>query len=836
MTALARPATPRGARTGGVAARRAVTRWAGRMFRREWRQQLLVMTLLTVAVTAAVGSITIVHNASFGLDSEFGSANALLRFDGSDPRKLEAGLAAARRSFGTIEVIGHRAIPVPGGVENVDFRAQSRDGRYGGALLALRSGSYPVGPGQVAITDGVADLLRLRLGTTLALDGSRRTVVGIVENPRRLSDEFALVSPAFAGAPQQVTVLVNASDQSIDSLMSRLDPDTSAFAGSEQRGSDRPAEALATFSVVTVFMLLAALVVAAGFAVVAQRRLRQLGMLASLGATHKHLRLVLLTNGALVGTIAAITGTIAGLVLWLVVAPTLESAVDHRVERLSVPWELIAMTIVLAILAAIAASWWPGRTVARLPVVLALSGRPPKPRPARHAAVAAAVLIAAGITCLALSDRDRPPLIVAGIVTTILGCLLLGPPAIRIFSALAGRVSIGPRLALRDLVRYQARSGAALAAVTLALGIAATVVIITSAEHAKAAAEPPNLSDRQMRIYTGPPQLREEPAILTGAQLKRRAAGVRQLAAQLPRATVIELPKAVQPGTPPMAAGNTRVRPTIAPATRIAGPEGRTFYRGEAQLYVATPEVLSYLGIKPATVAPGTDFLADPSMPTSALVIPNPTGRGDSAVTNVQRIETGGHLFGSAFGSTKPPMFITLDGLRRRGWQQISAGWLVESSRPLRSDQIADARRRAAAAGLSIELKEENDAPAKAMAITTAAGALLALGILALTVGLIRSETAGDLRILAATGATSRIRRTLTATTAGALTVLGALLGVGGAYGLLFALYHDDLGYLGHVPTLYLSLMVIGVPLAATATGWLVAGREPPAIARTVIQ
>src|SRR5262245_61060837 len=43
------------------------------------------------------------------------------------------------------------------------------------------------------------------------------------------------------------------------------------------------------------------------------------------------------------------------------------------------------------------------------------------------------------------------------------------PLAIRSFSAVAGRVSIAPRLALRDLARYQARSGAALAAVTLAL-------------------------------------------------------------------------------------------------------------------------------------------------------------------------------------------------------------------------------------------------------------------------------------------------------------------------------------------------------------------------------
>ena len=116
------------------------------------------------------------------------------------------------------------------------------------------------------------------------------------------------------------------------------------------RGSDvsGAAETLPMFSVATVFLLLASLVAAAGFAVVAQRRLRQLGMLAAVGATEKHLRLVLLTNGAVVGTIAAFIGTIAGLALWVVFAPTLESAVDHRIDRLSLPWALIAMAIVLA--------------------------------------------------------------------------------------------------------------------------------------------------------------------------------------------------------------------------------------------------------------------------------------------------------------------------------------------------------------------------------------------------------------------------------------------------------------------------------------------------------
>jgi putative ABC transport system permease protein len=37
-----------------VSARRAVIRWAVRLLRREWRQQLLILALITVAVAATV--------------------------------------------------------------------------------------------------------------------------------------------------------------------------------------------------------------------------------------------------------------------------------------------------------------------------------------------------------------------------------------------------------------------------------------------------------------------------------------------------------------------------------------------------------------------------------------------------------------------------------------------------------------------------------------------------------------------------------------------------------------------------------------------------------------
>ena len=611
------------------------------------------------------------------------------------------------------------------------------------------------------------------------------------------------------------------------------------------------------FSVATVFLLLASLIAAAGFAVIALRRLRQLGMLAAIGATEKHLRLVLLWNGAIVGAIGALIGTIVGLALWLAVAPMLEPALNHRLDRLSLPWTLLAMIVLVAILGATAAAWWPGRAVARVPVALALSARPPRPRPARHSAIVAVVLIAAGIGSLVLSNRERPPLIVAGILATILGTLLLGPLAIRLFSRVAGHAPIAVRLALRDLARYQARSGAALAAITLALGIAATVVIIAAAEEKKRADHPPNLSDRQARVYTGATDSPEGVAIQTPAQLELMAGRVRQLAAGLDDAAVIPLSNPYQPGEQSRPEGGMRVLrtevlgrevddPDKAPGSNICTPASGC-YISESRLYVATPALLRYLGIDPASVDSSTDFLVDRTVQTDGLVTVRiqTTGAGgepkliERPVTNVQRIDSR-KLFGApkaeGEAAMAPTSFITLDGLRRRGWKQIPSGWLIESGRSLTSDQIADARELAARGGLTIETRRESTSFTTLIAIATAAGALLALAILAMTVGLIRSESAGDLRTLTATGATSRIRRTLTAATAGGLALLGALLGVAGAYLMLTATYFDKLDYLGRIPVLYLILMVLGIPLAAAAAGWLLAGREPPAIARPAIE
>ena len=114
---------------------------------------------------------------------------------------------------------------------------------------------------------------------------------------------------------------------------------------------------------------------------------------------------------------------------------------------------------------------------------------------------------------------------------------------------------------------------------------------------------------------------------------------------------------------------------------------------------------------------------------------------------------------------------------------------------------------------------------------------MIALGVLAASVGLIRSETARDLRTLTATGASTTTRRTITAATAAALGLLGAVLGM--AFALVASLVwaHASLSALfGDVPLTDVLILLIGLPLIAAAGGWLLAGREPPLIARQPIE
>jgi putative ABC transport system permease protein len=188
-------------------------------------------------------------------------------------------------------------------------------------------------------------------------------------------------------------------------------------------------------------------------------------------------------------------------------------------------------------------------------------------------------------------------------------------------------------------------------------------------------------------------------------------------------------------------------------------------------------------------------------------------------------------------GTAEPNTLITMHAVRQMRLRTGAGSWLIQAPAPLTATQVSDARAAVLTAGGQIETKSGELSLAQIGDGASVAGMLIALAVLAISVGLVRSETSGDLRTLAATGASARTRRAITAATAGALGLLGAAGGTATACLAVVAWAHGSLGAIfTHVPRIDYLLILAGLPLAATAGGWLFAGREPPAIARQPIE
>ncbi|BCY11545.1 hypothetical protein L3i22_066330 [Actinoplanes sp. L3-i22] len=810
-TVLERPAE------GGLAARRAVTRWAWRMFRREWRRQLLVLVLLGLAVAVTCAGLGVVSGFAVGQAGVFGAADHRLTLDARSA-DLPGDLAALRATFGTVETIDRRQISVPGSATPIDVRGQAAHGPLSAPMLRLTAGRFPAGPGEAAVTARAARAFGLHLGGAWTEHGHTWSIVGTVENPNDLLDTFVLVAPGQAGPLTDVIVLLSATDQQFSRAAL---PDGAAV--EVRSAGERAAATAAVLGMATVGLLFVGLLAVAGFTVLAQRRLRALGMLGAVGASPRHVRLVPIANGAATGVVAALAGTVLGLGAWFLLAPALEGVVEHRIDRFALPWWAVGLTAGLAVLTAVVAAWWPARAVARVPIVAALASRPARPRPAHRFAIAGLVLLPAGLGLLAAAQREKPVFIVSGVVAIVAGMLLLAPLGITLLGLVARVAPVAVRLALRDLARYRARSGAALAAVSLAAGIAAAIVLGSAAVQAAAVipATAGNLAADQVIVWSSASRIEGPVPELPADRLHSADSAVSAVAAIVGAGSALPLQVAYSPDAPLQDGGHPVL--TFGLPHRVDG--GRTRYSGEELIpvYVATPELLRYYGI--GAVDPGAEVLTS----RASLDGYDLLGRGrreDRWQPVRQRVALPAYTSG-------PSVLITPKGMRALGVRAMPTAWLLRAPRPLTPDQVDQMRSVAGGAGLTVETRPARADLSALRLWAVLAGIVVALGVLAMTVGLIRSETGRDLRTLTAAGAPSGTRRTLTAATAAALAVLGAVLGVVGAYTAVIALYHHDLHLLVPVPIVPLAGLLLGLPLLAVVAGWLAAGREPAGIARS---
>jgi putative ABC transport system permease protein len=830
---------------GGLVARRAVVRWAVRLFRREWRQQLFVLGLLTVAVAATIWGTSVVTNVQLpNLNyATLGTAAAQVTLPGADPH-LAADIAAIQGRWGPADLIENQDIAT-GTTQPVQLRAENPHGHYNSPLLSLVTGTYPAGPGQVALTSQVAGLYGAHVGGTWQAAGTTWRVTGIVQDPSNLADEFALVAPGQVPHPSQVVMLLGsaAAQQAISGGNGTL-PGVPAATVSFPTGSASKFSPATIVLVVEVLgLVFIGLVSVAGFSVMAQRRLRALGMLSAIGATERQLRLVMITGGLVVGVIGALAGAVLGFAAWFAYVPTLQQATGHVVDTANLPWWAFATGAVLAIATSVLASSRPAKTVAAVPVVAALSGRPAPPKPVHRSILPGVIVFAVGLACLATAgglagasgNGGSPALhLVAGLAAVIIGIVLLAPLTISMLRA-SSRLPVAIRIALRDLVRYRARSGAALAASTFAVFLAMGICVIASVQFENVLSwTGPNLSSSQLIVYAQPPQGGPPAAWLSTTQLAGLSGQVSSLAASLHARSAVPLESA----------GAT---------LHQVGAQAHKDFTGT--VYVATPQLLATYGITVGQIAPGTDVLTMrpgmASLPHMELtwgnygvhqrpgglvqkdsVLPSCTLSSDCLAN--PRMQTVSRL---PSGTSAPNTVITEYAVSNYQLQTQLGGWLIQAPAPLTAAQITAARQFALTSGATVETESGSLGPGEIADAATALGIVIALGVLAMSVGLIRSETAQDLRTLTATGASAATRRMITAATAAALGLLGAILGMAGAVIAGLAWARSSLSVMfGDVPLTDVLILLLGLPLIAAAAGWLLAGREPPLIARQPIE
>ncbi len=311
------------------------------------------------------------------------------------------------------------------------------------------------------------------------------------------------------------------------------------------------------------------------------------------------------------------------------------------------------------------------------------------------------------------------------------------------------------------------------------------------------------------------------------------------------------------------ALGSHEVVPLIQPNASLDHAASGRQWTGT--IYLATPQLLHAFGIPASQVDPNADVLTMrpglSGLSKMQLTYFTPTAGGGS-----KQVGPGGpggpggqqsfpcpkgsclanpviqEISALPSGTSAPNTVFTEHAVRTLHLTGTGSpvGWLIQTPNPPTAAQITNARLTAADAGMSIETKNSIPTSASINNWATVFGIALALGILAMSVGLIRSETASDLRTLAATGASSWTRRTITAATAGALALAGAVLGTVAAYAAVIGYSWDNkldgLSELTSVPVTNLLLIVVGMPLLAAVAGWLLAGREPDTMIRQPIE
>ncbi|MGW2589222.1 FtsX-like permease family protein [Streptomyces sp. NPDC001515] len=383
--------------------------------------------------------------------------------------------------------------------------------------VELIRGAFPHGTDEMAATEPFMKSAGLHVGsrTTVNSTGRTYTITGVVEEPSDLNakglyaDPGAVIAPWQKAADRDPDVLppntgsvqwlvTGAGGSGVDwddvlaanrvgaLVVSRqvvLDPPPASeipLARSITPYKDSTSAEVGADAVTVVAMAVLEIVLLAGpaFAVGARRSRRQLGLIDTCGGDRRHIRAVVLAGGIVLGSVGAVTGVAAGLLLTVAFRPTIEEWAGQRFGSLVLdPGELLTIAL-LGLVTGVLAALAPAIVASRQSVLESLTGRRGVRRGSRVLPVAGACVLALG-TAVAVygGTSDDTRLVAGGSVLAELGLLGCIPVIVGLLGRLGRRLPLSPRMALRDAARNRGRTAPAVAAVMAA--VAGSVALAT---------------------------------------------------------------------------------------------------------------------------------------------------------------------------------------------------------------------------------------------------------------------------------------------------------------------------------------------------------------------
>lgn len=701
-----------------------------------------------------------------------------------------------------------------------------------------------------SVSEAVAELAGVSIGGQLAIDdGPTASLVGIVENPMYLEDRIVLFDPhAVSLGPQQfaswlIDLPAGADPQAI--VDATIDPETGAQEVLIQSRASGRITVMGGDSTTGTILILgalalveAALIASAAFAVSVRRRQRELGLLAAAGATPRQLAGTVVAEAAILGVIAGVAGVVVGLVGAFALTPWLDVLTQRRNPPLVVDLGGLSGPVVIGFLAAMIAAIVPARTVARVPVLLALSGRRPPHLPAKRtlrlglAAVGLAAAMTVGGATMRNAGLDPVSvlLLVGGAVLSTLGFGACGPWLLERLERLAARLPLPGRIAFRDTARARSRSSPIVTAILAGLAAAIAVGAWTTSRDAESLAgwTPALYPDQLLIAGTGAvaagEELLHEAGVLGGAPLDylvppdmNVSMAYELLDARDGDGRTINLAEQC------IADGNCEpgfVIPYYVGPVAAATPELLALAHAESaadDIAQGRAVVLSHTPLSASTMT--ITVGADPEMSevTETLTLP-------------VRV-----LVVAVPGGTLPQAFLPEATIRELGLVPSSddlnygaTSYVLQFDHPVTEVDLERVRQVAAIYPdtMAATLSAPERPGAGFRMVIIALVLLFAVSVTGIAIALGEAESRPEQRSLLALGADPRLRRRIAAARAGVLALLAGILAVPAGLLPIWGIFASRGSPLA-VPTLEIAGAVLALPILAVASSWLLSRPIP---------